>query len=220
MEALIRYFAVEGRAILQAPATFAIAVVLIAGVMWGIFSWGYSSRIEDFQSRLALRDDQISDYKTKLNGATPDEAKRRLDALELQVKALSPRRLTEEQKGEIIQSLRGVSGVIEIAQDMGAPDAKAYTGDLALAFQAAGWSVGLTAVLGQGNPPPTGVGLRVANPVAMQPIELAAKNALSAAGIAFDVQQQNRPPRPILPSGVSVMPPQPDVGLLITTKLN
>jgi hypothetical protein len=220
MEALIKYFVGEGRMILQAPATFAIGLVILGGIIWGAMNWTYSSQINNLQSRLSLRDDQITDYKTKLEGATPDEAKKRLAALELQVKALSPRRLTEEQKAKIIQSLNGVSGTIQIAQDMGAPDAKAYTGDLALAFQAAGWAVSLPAVLGPGNPPPTGVGLRVTNPAAMQPIELAAKRALDAAGIAFDIQQENRAPRPNAPLGFPALPPQPDVGLLITTKLN
>jgi len=209
--------------ILQAPATFAIALAILCGIIWGAMSWSYSSQIANLQSRLSLRDDQIADYKTKLEGATPDEAKKRLDALELQVKALSPRRLTEEQKGKIVESLKGVSGTIEIVQDLGAPDAKAYTGDLALAFHAAGWVVNLPAVLGPGSPPPNGVGLRVTNPAALQPIELAVKRALEAAAIAFDIQQENRPPRPNLPSslaGLATFPPQPDVGLLITTKLN
>jgi hypothetical protein len=198
--------------VLQAPLTFAVAAILVAGIVWAALDWKYSAQISDLQSRLSLRDDQINDYKNKLSGATPDEAKNRLDALELQVKALSPRRLTETQKDKIVQSLRGVSGNISIAQDMGAPDAKVYTGDLALAFQAAGWAVTLPAVLGVGNPPRTGVGLRVANPAALRPAELATKTALEAAGIAFDIQQETIPPWPISS--------QPDVGLLITTKLN
>ena len=148
--------------ILQAPATFAMALAILGGLIWGAMSWSYSSQIANLQSRLSLKDDQIADYKTKLEGATPDEAKRRLDALELQVKALSPRRLTEEQKGKIGQSLKGSLGSIQIIQDMGAPDAKAYTADLALAFQAAGWAVALPAVLGLGNPPPSGVALQSA----------------------------------------------------------
>ncbi|MGD0565270.1 MAG: hypothetical protein ABSA66_19550 [Roseiarcus sp.] len=220
MESLIKYFAGEGRVILRAPATFAIALAILGGAIWAAMNWTYSSQITNLQSRLSLRDDQIADYKTKLGGATPDEAKKRLDALELQVKALSPRRLTEGQKAKIVQSLKGSSGIIEIVQDMGAPDAKAYTGDLALVFQAAGWVVSLPAALGLGNPPPSGVGLMVANPAAMQPIELATKRALEAAGIAFDIQQQNRPQRPTLPPIVPALPPQPNVGLLITTKLN
>lgn len=220
MESIIKYFAGEGRVILQAPATFAIALAILGGSIWAAMNWTYSSQITNLQSRLSLRDDQIADYKTKLEGATPDEAKRRLDALELQVKALSPRRLTEDQKGKIIQSLKGVSGTIQIVQDIAAPDVRAYTADLALAFQAAGWSVAIPAVLGIGNPPPSGVGLRVENPAAMQPIEIAVKRALEDAGIAFDIQQENRPPRPTPPPGAPALPPQPDVGLLITTKLN
>jgi hypothetical protein len=220
MEAFITYFAAEGRVILQAPATFAIAIVIVGGLIWGAMNWTYSSQITNLQSRLSLRDDQITDYRTKLEGATPDEAKRRLDALELRIKALSPRRLTEGQKETITKSLVGIKAAIEIVQDMGAPDTKAYAGDLALAFQAAGWTVSLPAVLGPGNPPPTGVGLMVGNPAAMQPIELAAKRALEAAGIAINIQRQNSLSRRVTPPGVPALPPQPDLGLLITTKLD
>jgi hypothetical protein len=61
-----------------APATFLIALVIIAGVIWVALSWSYSTRIENLESRISLREDQIAYYKSKLN-----EAKKRLDALEI-----------------------------------------------------------------------------------------------------------------------------------------
>jgi uncharacterized caspase-like protein len=52
-----------------------------------------------------LQADQIVDYKTKLSGASPDEAKARLDALETIVADLSPRLLSEEQSRKLISIL-------------------------------------------------------------------------------------------------------------------
>ena len=217
MEALIRYLAGEGRVILQAPATFLVAIAIVFGIAWVALDWKYSSQISNLQSRLSLRDDQIADYKDKLNGATPDEAKKRLDELETQVRALSPRRLTNEQKGKLTQALAGTSGVIEIAQDAAVSDAKAFTGDLATCFQVAGWTVSLPSIFAPGYVPPTGVALRVLNPGSLRPAELNAKKALEAAGIEFNIEGGFRPPNP---ARLATMPPDPDVGILITTKLN
>ena len=217
MEALIRYLAGEGRVILQAPATFLVAIAIVSGIAWVALDWKYSSQISNLQSRLSLRDDQIADYKDKLNGATPDEAKKRLDELETQVRALSPRRLTNEQKGKLTQALAGTSEVIEIAQDAAVSDAKAFTGDLATCFQVAGWTVSLPSIFAPGYVPPTGVALRVLNPGSLRPAELNAKKALEAAGIEFNIEGGFRPPNP---ARLAIMPPDPDVGILITTKLN
>jgi hypothetical protein len=222
METLIKYLAGEGRVILQAPATFLIAIAIVAGLIWAAMSWSYSSQITNLQSRLSLRDDQISDYKSKLDGATPAEARKRLDDLENQVKVLSARRLTTQQKEKIAKALAGAVGVIDIAHDMAAADAKAYTGDFALAFRSAGWIVSLPAALGISNPPATGIGLRVRNPAALTTAELVVKRALEAAEIGFDIQKELRPsrPNPTNPTGAPTMPPEPDVSILLTTKLD
>lgn len=194
MEALIKYFANEGRVILQAPAIFAIAIVLVGGIIWAALGWKYSSQIANLQSRISLRDDQIGDYKDKLSGATPDEAKKRLDALELQVKALSPRRLTNEQKAQIAHTVGGKTALISIARDAAVGDTAPYTADLAQAFQDGGWHVQTPMVFGIGRPPATGVGLLAVDPHALSLAEATIKRALEAVKIDFDVQEGGPPP--------------------------
>lgn len=48
-----------------------------------------TKRISDLEERIRLRDDQLSDYKKRLDGASPDQAADRIAALEMQVAELS-----------------------------------------------------------------------------------------------------------------------------------
>ena len=209
MESILKYFAAEGRVILKAPVTFGIALVLLVGLVWTALSWDFSSRIANLDSRISLRDDQIADYKSKLNGATPDEAKKRLDALESELKALTPRRLTGDQKNKIAQALKGTTGMLYLAQDMAATDATGLTRDLSVAFIEAGWQTILPSIFGPPQIPPTGIALLVADSGSLKPAEITVKRALESARIEFDIQNDPRPPSPL----------HPDVGLLITTRL-
>jgi len=223
MEALIEYLAKEGRVILQAPATFSVALVLCVGVIWAAFSWAYLSRFEgqsstlsSLEGRLKLKDDQISDYKDKLSGATPLEAKKRIEALELQVTALSPRRLTTEQKAQISNSLAGAAGSINIGSDMAVADAKPLAADLASAFQAAGWRVNLPMFMGLSDPPASGLGLRIANPSQPSQVDKRVQAALRAANLVFDVETGRLSKIQPYPG----MPPEPDIEIEITNKSN
>jgi hypothetical protein len=59
--------------------------------------------------------------------------------------------------------------------------------------------------------------LRVLNPGSLRPAELNAKKALEAAGIDFNIEGGFRRPNP---ARLATMPSDPDIGILITTKLN
>ncbi|MDE2105770.1 MAG: hypothetical protein KGL39_51575 [Patescibacteria group bacterium] len=197
-----------------------IIVALVVGFAAGRFM--FSERIATLKGRIEARDEKISDYDQKLEGASPDEARKRIEALELQVKALSPRRLTEEQKTVMVRSLAGVRANIGIGKDMAVADASAFTGDLASVFQQAGWGVSLPAFLGMGGPQPSsGLGFEIDNNNPQQ-AERAVQTAMAAAGLRFDaLPPRPRPQRPSPPPGVAI-PPQPappDVRLVVTTKL-
>jgi hypothetical protein len=88
MEPLLKLLTDEWSVLQQSPRLFIIAVVLASGAIWLALDWKYSAQIANLERRLSLKDDQIQDYKSKLNGASPDEAKRRLDELDLTVKKL------------------------------------------------------------------------------------------------------------------------------------
>lgn len=225
----------EGGVVAGAPILFAGSALFLTAIasfgIWNAIGWSYQAKLDgqlatvgSLNDRLKLKDDQIADYKEKLNGATPDEAKKRIEALEIQLKALSPRRLSEKDKRIIIDAVKGTRGIISITQDMAAPDAKGMSADLAYAFQSAGWGVELPMVMGPSNVPPSGLGLRVRDPNNLRPLEQSVRSALQAAGVSFDIQAGLRasPKRPSLPVGFPTIPekPDPDAEILITTKGN
>ena len=79
-----------------APWSFASAVFVMAciivPVVWFAINWSYRSVISSRDGEINLLERQRDDYKDKLGGASPDEARARIDRLETQVKALAPRR--------------------------------------------------------------------------------------------------------------------------------
>ncbi len=231
MKELIEYLVKEGRVVFQAPVAFLLAMILVTSLLWAAINWGYQSKsdgqasaISSLENRIKLKDDQIADYREKLSGATPDEAKKRIDALELQLKALSPRRLSVEQRQKVMSSLKGVRGSVSITQDMAAADAKPLSADLAVAFQAAGWGVLLPLVMGPSNIPPSGLAVRVEDPSKLRPLQQAVISALEAIGLDFNIQGGLRkaPAMPAPPPGYPGLPQEvsPDIELLVTTRVN
>lgn len=198
-----------------APWAFATIVVLFGGGGLLIGRLWQSGVITNLESRIALRDDRIADYERKLDVASPDEAKQRLDALEKQIRALGPRTLSPDQMKAIGRRIAGQSAIIEITHDMAAADAKALTAAFAVTFQRAGWKTIQPMVMGLGNHPPSGLALQVANPSQLRPIENTVKQALEDAGIEYDIQSGLRAGSPM--HGVEDQ--TPDVGLLLTTRL-
>jgi hypothetical protein len=68
-----------------APYPFLIAFVIftiaVGGLISVIFSFIYRTRLADKDSRIELLNAQISDYKEKLSGASPDQAKTQIGEL-------------------------------------------------------------------------------------------------------------------------------------------
>lgn len=174
--------------IAQAPWVFVILTTLVFGVAWAVINHLKANRIETLEARLKLRDDEISDYKRKLSGATPDEAKARIDSLEGRLNQLMPRRITAEQREQICAALSSAPGNAEIGSDMACADAPAVSAGLTSAFQAAGWEVSRPSFMGLAVPPMSGLGLRVADPANLSEKESAVIKALRIAGLSVDVQ--------------------------------
>ena len=200
----------QSQAIAASPAVFTMAVLVTTAIAWLILRWAYSSRIDNLNDLLRLRDGQIDDYKQKLSGATPDEARARMTALEAQIEKLLPRSISPAQANSITAAAASAGKFrISVIQDMACPDAKKLSGQLAAALAAAGWDVLSGMVMGLGNPPKTGIALIVhfGAPVAMQD---ALMRGLKAADIEFDVQSQ-----PAVPQGSEM----PGMELLVTSRL-
>jgi hypothetical protein len=84
MDQFINYVLDEMRVIGDAPVVFAGAVAVIAGAIWWAMSWRYSRIIRNRERTIAL-------YKNRLDGASPDEAKAKIDSLEGQIWTLKDR---------------------------------------------------------------------------------------------------------------------------------
>jgi hypothetical protein len=84
LERLIQYIQSEVRLIADAPLVFGAAVLFLGVIIWVALRWRYSRIIEHTGRMLAL-------YKARLDGATPDQAKAKMDSLEGQVVSLKNR---------------------------------------------------------------------------------------------------------------------------------
>ncbi|HMT40535.1 MAG TPA: hypothetical protein PKC48_03330 [Sphingorhabdus sp.] len=177
----------------DAPVPF-IASLLFAGwLIWLAVKHTFATRLENARSTIDLQDRQLQDYKDKLDGASPEQAKARLDALEQRIedgfRALAPRRVSDEQRQAMVAILDAEHGNhVTIAQDAAIADARPLAQGIAAVFHAARWTTSSAMVMGLGNPPPSGVGLMVQDQNNLTPPQRAIYNALQAAGIAFDIQ--------------------------------
>jgi hypothetical protein len=97
-EIVVKYILGESRTLRNAPAS-AIAIILgVFAVVWIAMDWRYAGVIANRDGIIASRDAAINliatqrdDYKDKLGGASPDQAKSRVDALEKANATLSAR---------------------------------------------------------------------------------------------------------------------------------
>jgi hypothetical protein len=122
--------------------TFFVILVLMVGALWIVFSWSYGSVITSKNGQLELQDRQLADYKQKLDGASPDQAKAKIEALEHTIRVTVGARWTPlsapqisilASKLKIIQKSRAS---IMYENSLG----KEMAQSIVEAFKAAGWN--------------------------------------------------------------------------------
>lgn len=134
-EQLVQYVLGEVRVIADAPLVFGAAVLFLGAIIWAALRWRYSSMIEHRNRIIAL-------YKARLDGATPDQAKAKMDSLEGQVVSLKNRewpKLTPAAVTdfESILASQGSHAVSVLPQDK---DSIFLARDLVDAFKRIGWN--------------------------------------------------------------------------------
>ncbi|MDB5608585.1 MAG: hypothetical protein JWP25_5485 [Bradyrhizobium sp.] len=82
------------------PAFFVILVLMI-GVIWVVVNWSYTGVLANKNSQIELQDRQLADYREKLKGATPEEAKAKIDTLEHTLRVTVGQRWTPLTKSQI-----------------------------------------------------------------------------------------------------------------------
>ena len=191
---------------------FLLALAIVSVIIWRAIDYAYSTRLTNADSTKDLLERRLAEYQDKLSGATPDEARARMDALEARINALSPRNVSSDQRMKIAQILDALKGsVVEIASDMASPDAHRVGRGLSAAFASAGWSVRAPMVMGIGNIPLSGLGLEVANPASLSDAERTVENAFKAAGLRYDLRR----------ASIATNHPDPaDVRLLVTNRVD
>jgi hypothetical protein len=149
----------EWKVLTAAPLLTIGLVIATLAVGYIVARWRYGGTIEQLKERLELRDDQIADYQDKLQGASPEQAKARLDALEMLVDRLRPRELSDSERASLLASLQVKPSNIEIVLDAAAVQSRKFHGQLVEAFRDAGWTVANPVVHGPGAHPRSGLGV-------------------------------------------------------------
>ncbi len=133
-EQFVQYVLGEARLIAEAPLVFGAAVLLLGAIIWAALRWRYSHIIEQQNHIIAL-------YKARLNGATPDQAKAKIDSLEGQVVSLKNREWPKLAPAavtdfESVLASQGPHVVSVLLQDR---DSVFLARDLVDAFKRIGW---------------------------------------------------------------------------------
>ena len=130
----VQYVLGEVRLVAQAPLVFGAAVLFLGAIIWAALRWRYSAIIKH-------RNHIITLYKARLGGATPDQAKSKMDSLEGQVVSLKNRewpKLTPAAVADFERVLasEGSHVVSILPQDR---DSVFLVRDLVDAFKRVGW---------------------------------------------------------------------------------
>jgi hypothetical protein len=124
--------------------TFFVILVLIICAVWWIMGWRYGDLLASKNGQIELQDRQLAAYKQKLDGATPEQAKSRIDALEAQLNPITARRwqpLTEPQIGNLRLSLRKLPAPSPLRIVCGGSDCVDLAESLSKLFNGIGWQV-------------------------------------------------------------------------------
>lgn len=62
--------------------TFFVILTLMIGAVWVVFSFTYGAVLASKNGQIELQDRQLADFRDKLKGATPEQAREKIDALE------------------------------------------------------------------------------------------------------------------------------------------
>lgn len=142
------------------PATFIAIVVVIAFAEWVILRFWYGGRLSSKDAQIELQDRQLADYRDKLQGASPEEAKARIDALEKRLGQFEPRRLTDNQRKILIERARVNDHELTIICEASS-DCMTYAAAFEAPLREAGWTVYNYQIPNPPQRPRTGIAVQV-----------------------------------------------------------
>jgi hypothetical protein len=190
LESIKTYIIGEYQVIARAPGTLAMATLALSVLIWTAISWEKNAVIEQLTGQIQLQDRQLADYKDKLNGASPSDAKARIDALEARVSRIESRRLSNEQKKIIIENAMLVArafSALSIVSDIRCLDCNEYAEEFSDIFREVHWTIKTSMVDRPTTKSPKGIAVLSPDPNNPLPAAAALIRALKAANIPFDL---------------------------------
>jgi hypothetical protein len=186
----------EATAVASAPFLLAGIVLFAAVVIWLALHWSYRAVLAGKDSHIAMLERRAAEYRESLRGATPDEAERKIEALEAELKTLrlrlQPRQLPAAQRQAIMDRSRLPAGArpyeLTVVYERDCSDCKRFATDLASTLDASGgWVAIMEVVAAPAERPRWGLAIRVPDPLRPPAEAVILREALRSAGLAFTV---------------------------------
>lgn len=198
MESLLKYVVGEMRVIADAPFVFSAAVLILVGGIWWLMDWRYGGIVSNRDAEIALLRSQRDDYREKLGGASPDQARARIDVLEQRLRIIEPRFLMPEQRKILFEALKlaqNTNHAVVISHDGACADCNRYATDFMSIFtNIPGWQVKPSMFLGAGLKSPKGLTIFVPDPTHLLPEGALVIRAFEAAKLSFEIYKRNSAP--------------------------
>jgi hypothetical protein len=182
-------------AIGSAPIVFTIIVLAAGVVMWGVIQWSYGALLAGKNTQIAFLERRLAEWREKMAGMNPDEAKARLHALETQVKSLQirlqPRTLTDEMRQALIDRARlrpGHQYTVTVLREADCSDCERFASELVGALrETQSWNADVGLLAEKLERPRYGLAIRVADPLRPPPEAVRLQGALQSARISFEM---------------------------------
>lgn len=188
MQDIIDIFVKEWPTLQHALVSVITIALLCLGTGWSLGRFMYGQRIEDMASSLKLSDRQIADYKDKLNGATPDEIKGRIQMLEGELNRLRPPSLTAVQVEAARNAIaKYVPAGVKFATDIAGIDNSRIPVQLKAILSEAKWPVIDGIAFTVEDPAPSGIFLTLSEAEPHHSAGLAIKAMLDAANVSYSI---------------------------------
>ena len=186
----------QTKALASAPIILCAVVLLLAGLIWSLVHWSYRTVLAGKNAYVASLEGRLADYESSVNGASPAEARRRIDAMENELTALrirlTPRRLTSAQRQALSDRSRRPSGVpsrnLSVIVEESCGDCAAFAADISDALRAVdNWIVASHSVSRLSDRSRSGLAIRLVDPTRPSQEAVVIQEALRSAGLAFSV---------------------------------
>ena len=187
----MEYFSHERAVIGHAPILFGLAVLLASMIVWLVLERLYAGVVLDLRLRLASHPAPGPPARPLRSAtAAPDLPRSRPSEGPAIPPAAPRRRLTGEQRRQMVVELSPQKGEVYITYAAVARDGLAYSSAIRGAFQTAGWRVRSIQAAAAAEHRPEGLSLQVAGGGPLTPVQLAITRSLSAAGLPFRIDRE------------------------------